>query len=155
MGSPDITVRVLIDELLLDVAFLIADKFGRRVIAALLELGSASDQHAVLEAMSEDLVVQALDPHGSHVVALALQHCTGIRQEEMCRELLDSHVAMLADSAAGCRVIESLLQHCWAPDARAELLSQLLVAEEPLFATRHGRRLIKELSHFNFDALDC
>lgn len=70
-------------------------------------------------------------------------------------ELLDSHVAMLAESAAGCRVIESLLQHCRVPDLRAELLSQLLVAEEPLFASRHGRRLIKTFGHFSFDALEC
>jgi hypothetical protein len=153
-ASSDITVRVLLDELLLDVAYLITDKFGRRVICALLEFGSTSDQHAVLEALSEDLVLHALDRHGSHIVALALEQCKDNRQEALCQELLDLHVFMLADSAAGCRVITSLLQHCCAPDARAELLSQLMVAEEPLFATRHGRRLVKELDHFDLDALD-
>jgi hypothetical protein len=136
----DMTSAVFLEELVDVLPELARDVFGHRVALKLLER-SGTLCHRVVASLRQDcegLMMHALDETGSTVVAAALRcACEGDR-EAMAEDLLEEHPSMLAVGAAGCRVLQSLLQ---CTSLRDEIVEQLQEAQELLTMSKHGRRL--------------
>lgn len=139
----DITTAVLLEELLEEAGELAGCRHGSRVLCALLEHGDGEVRNAIVRGVLPDLVDHCLDRSGSQVVACILRVCARESRKAVARELLDAHLAVLAEGPEGCRVLMALLsglRRC------SEAFEQLEEAETALWATRHGRQLIKEFN---------
>jgi hypothetical protein len=137
----DVTASVLLEELLEEAGELAGCRHGSRVLCALLEHGDSQVRNVIARGLLPDLMDHCLDRYGSKAVACMLTVCARESRKAVVRELLDAHLAVLAEGPEGCRVLMALLSglRCC-----SEAFEQLEEAEAALWATRHGRRLIKE-----------
>jgi pumilio RNA-binding family len=146
-GAESMATKILIDELLQDVAPLCHHSFARHVIESVLEHGTYEQRHKVAVEISRDMLHHARNRNSSYVVERALSSCSIEDQRMIASEFLRSgrdRVVGLAMHDCGSHVVKALLiSEC---TEYVQMIRQILKASEArLTLSKYGKRFLEKI----------
>jgi len=139
----DETIEV-IQEALQNISFLACSPYGKHVIQAMLEYGSATQRKQIVDALCIKLISYAKGRITSTVVEKALDHASEADKLHMVAELLADEKEMLAmaDSQYGRFIVKALCQMPGRPSERVmEILRQ---GQDHLCKSKHGMSCLRD-----------
>jgi len=137
------TIEV-IKEALQNISFLAGSPYGRYVIQAILEYGTAAQRKQIVDALCVELIPYAQDRITSTVVEKALDHVSEADKLYMAAELLadEKEVLAMAGSRYGRFIVKVLFQMPGWPSERVrEILRQ---GQDHLCKSKHGRSCLRD-----------
>jgi len=144
--SGDGRTAALVEEVLEEAHDLSRHSYAHHVVESVLEHGDALQRRRVAIALRGDLLRGSRNRHASYVIEKALTHCAEEDQRALMQELLasPSAFAALAQCQFGGYVVRAVLRRH--ATALQVVLEQLQQDVQELRATKHGLRLLAELT---------
>jgi hypothetical protein len=146
LAPNDHSTPQLLDEILSeDVHELCRNEFGSYVARHVLEFGHPHHKKEIVSVLSTDILMYSKDKFGSHVVEVALRHCSEEDQRDLARGLLRSQddLVGVAGSQFGRHVARALFS--LPVELRKEAVKVLLPVEGKLKSLRYGKSVLQSL----------
>lgn len=135
----------LLQEVISGTLHLCRNEFGKHVLNALLEHGTAQQRSQIAMALDTNLINNAKHRSASYVVEHAIEHCCDADRNTLANHLLDQpqDVLALARSQAGCHVVRALVNPVHRFQQR--VLQQLQELAPELQNSKYGKLLLQEM----------